>query len=66
MILESIYYNNLVVKNKKIYFKTDLNISDGNNKPDCPEMQSTIEKHIFNFKTLKLIKSGNYDCAYLE
>ena len=66
VILESIYYNNLVVKNKKIYFKTDLNISDGNNKPDCPEMQSTIEKHIFNFKTLKLIKSGNYDCAYLE
>ncbi len=66
VIFESIYYNNLIVKNKKLYFNTDLNISNRNNQPDCPEMQSIIEKHIFAFNTLKLIKSGTYDCAYLE
>ena len=66
IIFKSIFYNNLVVNNKKIYFKTDLNISDGNNKPYCPEMQSIIEEHIFDINTLKLIKSGNYECTYLE
>jgi hypothetical protein len=67
------YYNHLFIIDKSIHFQTLIKINDENRKPKCPEKFKNsqndigyLEEQYFDLESLKLHKTGNYECTILE
>lgn len=67
------YEGNLRVDGTLIRFKTSVEIPDSTQRPKCSdefkdiqEGLGYVEDQIFDLKTLKLEKTGNYECWYFE
>jgi hypothetical protein len=73
IVFKSDYCSNLIIVNKTIHFWSRVDIKDVSKKPKCsPKFNPAeneigfIEERIFNFKSLQLTKTGNYECTQFE
>lgn len=73
IVFESGYFDVLEFNDSKIEFKDQVELTNEQAKPDCPQELLDIgygigysEKLIFDLTTLKLERTGIYECQYFQ
>ncbi len=70
-VLNISYQDNLLISNNAIAYKTEVYL-EPRLRPKCPEeieqmpFKIYLEKQLFDFETLKIIKTGKYICSFME
>jgi hypothetical protein len=70
-VFEGSYYGKLDLKEKRLFFKTAVDIKEESLKPKCPAEKNTeyngfLEEQVLDLTNLQLTKTGKYECAYFE